>query len=32
MQKTFDLTIKILVILVVPFWLLIGSVRLKDYT
>ncbi len=28
MQKTFDLTVKILVILVIPFWFLIGSVRL----
>lgn len=28
MQKTFDLTAKILVILVIPFWFLIGSVRL----
>ena len=28
MQKTFDLTVKILIILVIPFWFLIGSVRM----
>ena len=28
MQKAFDLTTKILVILVIPFWFLIGSVRM----
>ena len=28
MQKTFDLTAKILIILVIPFWFLIGSVRM----
>src|SRR3989304_326955 len=28
MQKTFDLAAKILIILVIPFWILIGSVRM----
>lgn len=28
MQKSFDLAVKIIVILVIPFWFLIGSVRL----